>query len=356
MGLRRVWLSAGVGLLVVAAARAGDDAPGSSGREIPAPFAPFEYLVGSWKGAGVPAANKVRGWSETHAWAWKFEKGTPVGLSVTMTGDKVLARGQLSYDPAARRYLLRGSDPAGKPVSFAGALDRAGRTLALDRVGTTSAGARQRLTLFPNANFVRYTLRVAEQEPGAPQYKPQIDIGLTREGEAFASGSAAADAPKCIVTGGAATMTVTYQGRSFPLCCTGCRDEFNENPEKYLKKLALRADSARTAAKPATPRVNKDDGAFDGLGDAADPSGSGPKPPGAMKAKPSPPPTEPARAGAPKAADVSRAASLLRLGQNLEKAGKPAAALPYYRRVVKEYPATPSAKTAAARVKAIEGE
>ncbi len=33
-------------------------------------------------------------------------------------------------------------------------------------------------------------------------------------------------------------MTISYQGRTFPICCTGCRDEFNENPEKYIKKAA----------------------------------------------------------------------------------------------------------------------
>ncbi len=41
------------------------------------------------------------------------------------------------------------------------------------------------------------------------------------------------------MTGGAATMTLTYEGKTFPICCTGCRDEFNESPEKYIKKASL---------------------------------------------------------------------------------------------------------------------
>ena len=49
-----------------------------------------------------------------------------------------------------------------------------------------------------------------------------------------------------------------------------------------------------------------------------------------------------------------RAASLLRIGQNLEKNGKNDAALEYYKRVVKEYGDTPAAKTARQRIKAIE--
>src|SRR6476646_7706894 len=84
-GLRSVIVAGCLGMaLVGGGARAEGDAAasGSSGREIPEQFAPFEYLIGSWKGAGVPTANRVKGWNETHAWAWKFEKGVPVGMSV----------------------------------------------------------------------------------------------------------------------------------------------------------------------------------------------------------------------------------------------------------------------------------
>ena len=75
-------------------------------------------------------------------------------------------------------------------------------------------------------------------------------MGLTKDGESLAGATAASAQPKCIVTGGAATMTMSYQGRTFPICCTGCRDEFNENPEKYIKKASLLA--ASPAAKSPT--------------------------------------------------------------------------------------------------------
>ena len=49
----------------------------------------------------------------------------------------------------------------------------------------------------------------------------------------------------------------------------------------------------------------------------------------------------------------SRAASLLRIGQNLEKSGKPGAAFGYYKRIVKDFADTPAAKTAKQRIKAL---
>jgi hypothetical protein len=48
------------------------------------------------------------------------------------------------------------------------------------------------------------------------------------------------------------------------------------------------------------------------------------------------------------------AGTLLKLGQNLEKSGKTTAALGYYRRVANDFPATEAAKTATARIKALD--
>ena len=144
---------------------------------------------------------------------------------------------------------------------------------------------------------------------------------------------------------------MSYQGKSFPLCCTGCRDEFNESPEKYIKKLAQRNEAGgKTASKPSAK--GKDDGSFDGLLDEPKPA------PKAMKPAPTKVQEAPKeKAETPKASDASaKATSLLKLGQNLEKSGKPGSALGYYRQVVKTYPGTPAAKTASERIKELDGK
>src|SRR5262249_30658673 len=118
---------------------------------------------------------------------------------------------------------------------------------------------------------IRYTIVVDRQEPGAPQYSKFLEIGVTKEGEAFAAGGTTANLPKCVVTGGTATMTVTFQGKSYDLCCTGCRDEFNENPEKYVKKALARAQASSKDSAKTSSSGGKDDGAFDGLLDTPKP-------------------------------------------------------------------------------------
>lgn len=349
---RTVLRIGGVAAVFVGALAGAADSPT---REIPPAFVPFEHMIGSWKGTAVPTANRLKGWTETHIWAWKFAKGLPVGMTLEFRGDKTLGKVQLTYDAGTKQYRLEGTDPAGKPVEFVGAMDKAGRALVLERAGATAEG-KDRLTIRPNSNMIRYTMDFDHQEAGAPQFAKVIAVGLTKEGVSFAAGGESANLPKCILTGGAATMSVSYQGKSYPICCSGCRDEFNENPEKYAKKAALmtEAGGGSASAKSGASKVRRDDGAFDGLVDETKPvSKAAAKPaPGAAKAKTGddePAPSKPA-------AKTSKAPQWLRLGQSLEKSGKTTAALQYYRDIVKTYAGSPEAKTASERIKALGGK
>jgi YHS domain-containing protein len=350
-------------------------------REIPAALAPFEYLIGRWNGHGVPkdsSSQKFRGWDEKHTWAWKFAKGKPVGLTLGIDGGKILAAGTLTYEPAQKVYRLDGIEPgpAGAHLVFEGTLDKTGKHLELDHTeadrGAGKSKGTMRLSVWPNANFIRYTMAHDLKEAGSNRFTHLYEIGLTKDGESLGGTGSAAERPKCIVTGGAATMTLSYQGRTFSICCSGCKDEFEENPEKYVKKASLMAasPSAKTDSKPAPSGVGRFEDAF--AGDVVD----SPKPARSASAGSSKSMTKGESAADSDSADskksttktsttkddnqsavskqASRAASLLKLGQNLERSGKTAAALGYYRRVVKEFEKTPAAKTAAERIKALD--
>ncbi|MBV9126060.1 MAG: YHS domain-containing protein [Planctomycetes bacterium] len=45
---------------------------------------------------------------------------------------------------------------------------------------------------------------------------------------------------ECIVTGGLGTIPVSYKGITYYVCCTGCKQAFEDNPEKILKEAAKR--------------------------------------------------------------------------------------------------------------------
>ena len=173
-------------------------------------------------------------------------------------------------------------------------------------------------------------------------------------------------------------MSVSFGGNTYPLCCSGCRGEFDDNPEKYVKKAALllanQAGKPKSAAAPAKKR-----GRDDAFSSDVDESTESPRPavkatkkesPGAAEkmakadeqegepkasAKPKDQTAEKKDAAkAPAAKAATRAATILRLGRALERAGKTDQALHNYRQVVKDFPDTPSAKVAAERIKELE--
>src|SRR5262245_16261198 len=63
---------------------------------------PFNVLVGSWKGSGMPEGAKeerVAGaWEETVSWEWKF-KDQDAWLAVVFTKGKYFTKGELRYTP-----------------------------------------------------------------------------------------------------------------------------------------------------------------------------------------------------------------------------------------------------------------
>ncbi len=358
----RTLVVSGILTIVFGASVPGARADDSPGREIPTPFAPLEYLLGKWKGQAMPkdSAQSFRGWAESHAWAWTFLKGKPTGMSVAITGGKVLAEGKLTFDPTRKIYRLDGktATPPLAPIAFEGTLDRTGKRLVLDQVDagkTNRGGETLRISLRPNSNFIRYTMSIERKTADAVRFHPMTEVGLTKEGESLAGGTSSSEQPKCIVTGGSATMTIAYQGRTFPICCSGCRDEFNENPEKYIKKASLITQAAGSKkSTPPTSAVSRFEDAF--AGDVSEmPKKKAAKPPSTTPARSKDEPKNDETPAPPKAsASASRAASLLRIDQNLEKSGKVQAALAGYKRIVKEFGDTPAAKIARERIKAIE--
>jgi YHS domain-containing protein len=328
--------------------------------ETPAPLARFEGLVGGWKGTATPTVNRLKGWQESHSWAWKFAKGEPVGVTIAIEGGKIFTKAEIAYDAKGKGYNVAASDAAGKTFAFKGAPTADGKAFVLDRVEPTAEG-KQRITIRPNASGIRYTMTVETQATGAPQWRKTIEVGVTKDGESFAAGAGGgADLPKCIITGGAATMNVVYNGKSFPLCCTGCRDEFNDNPEKYIARLAAKAanEPEKAAASPK-PAAGMTSGEFDGLVESSPKTagagksaakGAGAKPKAAEEKAETKPAAKTKSASSPQ----DLAARELRLGQASEQNGKPKIALDYYKAIVKKYPDTPAAKTAADRIKALE--
>jgi YHS domain-containing protein len=324
---------------------------GADDDETGGPYAAFESMIGGWKGTAVPASNPRKGWQEKHMWSWKFSKGTPIGMTISIEGGKVFKKGDLTFDADKSVYQFVATDVADKPATYVGKFE--GKAIVLLRSEATPEG-KERITIRPNG--VRYTMIVDHKADGSPQFKKTIDAGFTKEGESFAAGGGASDLPKCIITGGSAAMTVTFNGKTFPICCTGCRDEFNDNPEKYVARAAAKAagepvKTTTTSSKPAPATAGESE-----MADLVDSSKS--KATAKTKAKSATKTKEAmteksASKTATKGSPEDRANRDLNQGRAFERGGRIPQALIYYKDIVKKYPETEAAKKAAERIKAL---
>jgi hypothetical protein len=216
-------------LLAAATALAGDGAKRTPKEALQA----FNTLIGSWRCTGMPEgtrAQKQKGfWTESMSWEWQFKKDD-AWLNLSFDKGKHFRKGTLHYLPEKDQYRLTLQNTDKEAIDFEGALEN--RVLTLDRHdGKTKETQRLVITLLHEDRFLyRYEVKPADQ----PNFTRRYQVGATKEGVAFAGKGD--NSPECIVSGGLGTIKMTYQGKDYYFCCTGCRDAFKDEPEKYIKE------------------------------------------------------------------------------------------------------------------------
>ena len=162
--------------------------------------------LNTWSAAGMGQAcprtlqaKQFRGWTETHTWAWMFTKGKPTGSRCHDRGGKdLIAAGKLTYDAGQQalssrgdraeagrrpRYVFEGSlDESGKHPGARSRRSTAGKPAKLCR-DTAAVGLAQR-QLYPLHDGP------GPQGAGRGSVHPLIEVGLTKDGESLAAGSA----------------------------------------------------------------------------------------------------------------------------------------------------------------------
>ncbi len=195
----------------------------------------FNGLIGGWRGAAQPVRNSTKGaWTEKAEWVWEIKKDA-VALRYEIKDGQALQMARLTFDPEQKTYHLTATLPDKSTRDYTGQLD--GNKLVLDSQAD-DAGYVHRLTV-TQLNEKR-TLVLFEKRPATGErFSRVVEVGYTREGTNLAV-EGAGD-PECIVSGGKGTMQITYKGKTYWVCCTGCRDAFNDDPEGIIAEAAARA-------------------------------------------------------------------------------------------------------------------
>jgi YHS domain-containing protein len=194
---------------------------------------PFGSVVGGWKGVGQPERGRAKGsWPETANWSWKLSKDS-AALETTISKGKYLKSALLHPGPKPDTFVLDATLADGSERTFTGTAVASKLVLAADSPGE---GLR-RVTITP-LHDTRLLILLEGRDGDNPRgFYRLAEVGYTREGISFAVGESG---PVCIVTEGRGTIAVSYKGKTYHVCCSGCRDLFNENPEDILAEAAER--------------------------------------------------------------------------------------------------------------------
>lgn len=185
---------------------------------------PVQLLVGEWRVEVDGPDNDD--WGETQAWEYKID-GASYALQFTVKDGKRFKDGLLSYDLKKKVYRLDATRVDGAKASFEGKLD--GTELALvETAAETAAAEKLNFNLLRDNRFIG---AVEKREAGQKTFSETHQYQFTRAGTSIVKVAAV----QCVVTGGSAQIAVEHMGKTYYVCCSTCRKEFQANPAKMLE-------------------------------------------------------------------------------------------------------------------------
>lgn len=202
-------------------------------------LAPIQSYIGAWRGVGIPDRGKSDGaWGENATWAWSFD-GDRAAIVFDITDGVIYKSGRITPGDKANHYHFTGTLPDGKTLEkFTGSVNEDGQLVFTTDTRTKDRPAE--ISLRTVAKGARLIILYSKPSPvGGKDLVRLAEVGYTRKGSGF--GVSQKD-NECIVTGGEGDIKVEYKGKTYYVCCTGCLDEFKEDPDKVMIEFAQRKE------------------------------------------------------------------------------------------------------------------
>lgn len=208
-------------------------------------LAKVQQLVGAWRGVGQPQRGSTKdSWVEEADWVWSFAEAEPALVAKLPQGKYFKALKLVAGSKNGQYTLLATPAAGGDEIRYGGQLDDQGQ-LVLNAENPVN-DLPQRLSFRFVANGDRLLVLLERKSATSDQLVRRAEIGYTRQGSGFGKNTAQRE---CIVTGGLGTIEVSYEGKTYYVCCTGCRDYFNDDPKKVLAEYVARKESEKAKAK-----------------------------------------------------------------------------------------------------------
>jgi hypothetical protein len=208
---------------------------------------PLQIMLGAWHGT---TQTKVGDFNQLDApaWVWDFQTDRNHPAMVMNSEESAYFRtARLTWLAESKQFQLKTTDAEGKRRTFQGTFSQAPETVQGDdnkpqqtyKLMLTEVDAAdpkdQWQVVFNQQRNDRYLMELYKKR--GTNFDRFETVGTQREGTSFALSDDDYGDRKCVISGGLGTMQVSYQGKSYWVCCTGCKAAFEEDPATWIAEF-----------------------------------------------------------------------------------------------------------------------
>lgn len=216
---------------------------------------PLQIVLGEWRGTTRKEFDGFKA-VDHHEWIWDLQTD-PQQPALTLTSDKspYLRTARLTWDAEQSKFRLKATDADGTSRDFEGDFtepvrevvgpdDKLHRVFRLQLTETpasvAAADGEAWQVAFAQQENNRYLLQV-DKRRGSADFRRYDTVSTQREGTSFALDDSDYGEKTCIISQGLGTMTVSWKGKTYWVCCSGCKAAFEEDPESWIARAEKRA-------------------------------------------------------------------------------------------------------------------
>ncbi|MEZ6056274.1 MAG: hypothetical protein R3C01_06175 [Planctomycetaceae bacterium] len=224
--------------------KTGDTTKSSNKETVLAALQPLQILRDQWqviqrKKAGTSDALQQQEW----IWDFKTNRSQPAIVMSSPVGEYILSA-RVTFDPATEKYVMTAVTPEGETRTLEGEFsepvteitgddNKPQRTykLQFQQVAPETSKDQWQIVVNQQQNN-RYLMEFAKKR--GSNYFVFDTLGAQRLGTSFALSDTDYGDRTCVVSGGLGTAAVSFEGKTFYVCCSGCRAAFDEEPKTWI--------------------------------------------------------------------------------------------------------------------------
>ncbi|MFG0334258.1 MAG: hypothetical protein ACF8TS_12910 [Maioricimonas sp. JB049] len=221
--------------------------PAASRQQLLDRMMPLQVMLGDWRGITQREAGDFKGLGDLN-WVWDFQtdRNQPA-LVMASDGGPYFRQMRLTYLTDRDVFQLTGVDGDDVSRTFEGTFSepveefqgddrRLHRRYRLEFTETEPADPKNAWKIvFDQQDNNRYLLEMHRRR--GSRFRRFDPVGTQRKGTSFALNVEDYGDKECIISGGLGTIQVSYEGKTYWVCCTGCKAAFEEDPATWIAEF-----------------------------------------------------------------------------------------------------------------------